>query len=142
MYRQVRWLAHTKGIAMDMPAAHPFNPLGLLRLAVATEAHGAPNRYVCEKLFKHVWTGGADAADATRLAEVTQLLAPTNDPSCDAVKTQLRQNANHAIAKGVFGVPAYEVDGKVFWGLDALPMLRAYLEGDAWFAPNLPTKTL
>jgi hypothetical protein len=21
----------------------------------------------------------------------------------------------------------------VFWGLDGLPMLRAYLEGDAWF---------
>jgi len=28
------------------------------------------------------------------------------------------------------------VDGKLFWGLDALPMLRAYLGGDAWFAEN------
>jgi hypothetical protein len=26
------------------------------------------------------------------------------------------------------------VDGRVFWGLDALPMLRAYLDGDAWFS--------
>ncbi|MFP5442713.1 MAG: DsbA family protein, partial [Betaproteobacteria bacterium] len=34
---------------------------------------------------------------------------------------------------GVFGVPAFVVDGKVFWGLDSLPMLRAYLEGDDWF---------
>ncbi|MFO3797356.1 MAG: 2-hydroxychromene-2-carboxylate isomerase, partial [Anaerolineales bacterium] len=25
------------------------------------------------------------------------------------------------------------VDGRVFWGFDALPMLRAYLDGDAWF---------
>jgi hypothetical protein len=25
------------------------------------------------------------------------------------------------------------VDDKVFWGLDALPMLRAYIDGDAWF---------
>jgi hypothetical protein len=25
------------------------------------------------------------------------------------------------------------VDGKVFWGYDSLPMLRAYLQGDAWF---------
>ena len=33
----------------------------------------------------------------------------------------------------MFGVPTFEVDGKVFWGLDALPMLRAYLAGDAWF---------
>ena len=28
---------------------------------------------------------------------------------------------------------AFGVDGKLFWGLDGLPMLRAYLDGDAWF---------
>ena len=33
----------------------------------------------------------------------------------------------------MFGVPAFGVDGKLFWGLDGLPMLRAYLDGDAWF---------
>jgi hypothetical protein len=33
----------------------------------------------------------------------------------------------------VFGVPSFELDGRLFWGLDALPMLRAALAGDAWF---------
>ena len=37
------------------------------------------------------------------------------------------------MARGVFGVPTCEVDGRLFWGLDALPMLRAYLRGDPWF---------
>ncbi len=132
-YRQVQWLAHNQGHTLDMPAAHPFNPLGLLRLAVATDRNGQPNRYVCETLFKHVWVGGGDAADATRLAAITQLLTPARDPADDAVKAQLRLHAEVAIAKGVFGVPAMEVDGKVFWGLDALPMLLAYLKGDVWF---------
>ena len=132
-YRQVQWLAHSKGQALDMPATHPFNPLALLRLAVATDRNGHPNRYVCETLLKHVWLGGADAADAGRLSAITQQLAPTRDPAEDAVKAQLRTHAEEAIAKGVFGVPAFEVDGKVFWGLDALPMLRAYLQGDTWF---------
>jgi 2-hydroxychromene-2-carboxylate isomerase len=132
-YRQVQWLAHSKGLTLDMPAAHPFNPLGLLRLALATDAEGQPNRYVCETLFKHVWVGGADAADPERLAAVTQQLAPARDPSDDSVKAQLRAHAAEAIACGVFGVPSFEVDGKVFWGLDGLPMLRAYLERDVWF---------
>ncbi|HNV58405.1 MAG TPA: 2-hydroxychromene-2-carboxylate isomerase [Rhodoferax sp.] len=132
-YRQVLWLAHSKGLSLDLPAAHPFNPLGLLRLALATDAKGQPNRYVCETLFKHVWVGGADAADPERLAAVTQQLAPARDPLDEGVKVQLRAHAEEAIAAGVFGVPAFEVDGKVFWGLDGLPMLRAYLEGDAWF---------
>jgi hypothetical protein len=25
------------------------------------------------------------------------------------------------------------VDGKLFWGFDALPMLQSYLAGDPWF---------
>jgi len=132
-YRQVQWLAHSKGRTLDMPAAHPFNPLGLLRLGVATDPNGCPNRYVCETVFRHVWVGGQDAADATRLAALTQQLAPARDPDDASVKVQLRAHAEEAIAKGVFGVPAFEVDGKVFWGLDGLPMLRAYLQGDAWF---------
>ena len=30
-------------------------------------------------------------------------------------------------------MPTIEVDGRLFWGLDALPMLAAYLRGDPWF---------
>jgi 2-hydroxychromene-2-carboxylate isomerase len=127
-YRHVQWLARSQGHLLDLPAVHPFNPLGLLRLAVASDRNGLPNRYVCETLFRHVWTGGLDAADAARLAAVTQSLSPLHDPSADAVKAQLRMHAEEAIAKGVFGVPALVVDGKVFWGLDSLPMLRAYLQ--------------
>jgi len=135
-YRHVLWLAHSKGLPMAMPALHPFNPLGLLRLAVATEAQGHPNRYVRETLLRHVWLGGADAADPDRLAEVTRQLSPLREPTSEEVKTQLKQHADEAIALGVFGVPAMVVDGKVFWGLDALPMLRQYLMGDAWFSDD------
>ncbi len=134
IYRQVQWLAHQKGLKLEMPAQHPFNPLGLLRLAVAMQAQGHPNRYVCETLFRHVWEGGSDANDAQRLTDLTALLAPARPTGDASVKTQLKDNTDAAIAQGVFGVPAIEVDGKVFWGLDSLPMLRNYLDGDAWFS--------
>lgn len=133
IYRHVQWLAHQQKLPLDMPAAHPFNPLGLLRLAVATAESGQPNRYVCETLFRHVWVGGADAADTQRLGEVAAQLAPKQDPASAMVKDQLKAHADEAIALGVFGVPSFVVDGKVFWGVDGLPMLRAYLEGNDWF---------
>ncbi len=132
-YRQVLWLAQAHGIALDLPAAHPFNPLGLLRLAVACDAHGLPNRYVCETLFRHVWQGGADASDASRLHAVRERLAPEREMQSPEVKQQLKSNTDEALSLGVFGVPTFEVDGKLFWGLDALPMVRAYLDGHAWF---------
>lgn len=128
-YRQVLWQAHVHGIPMQMPAAHPFNPLGLLRLAIAC----GPNRYVCETLLRHAWRGGADAADAARLQALQQQLAPARDPASEEVKDALKEATRAAIAAGLFGVPTFAVDGKLFWGFDALPMLRAYLQGDAWF---------
>ena len=131
MHRQVRWLAQRDGIALQFPAQHPFNPLGLLRLAVASDPAGEPNRYVCETLFRHVWVGGADAASAERLHLLTESLAPARDPRSAEVKSQLQAHGAAAIAQGVFGVPTFVVDGQVFWGQDALPMLRSHLEGDA-----------
>ncbi|PKO61465.1 MAG: disulfide bond formation protein DsbA [Betaproteobacteria bacterium HGW-Betaproteobacteria-18] len=132
-YRQVLWLAHQHGVELQLPASHPFNPLALLRLALACGASEQPNRYVCETLFRHVWQGGLEAADPARLQAVTQQLKPARAPDSDEVKARLKANTDEAIALGVFGVPTFEVDGKLFWGLDALPMLRAYLAGDAWF---------
>ncbi|HET8747523.1 MAG TPA: 2-hydroxychromene-2-carboxylate isomerase [Ramlibacter sp.] len=133
-YRQVLWLAHAHGIPMQLPAAHPFNPLGLLRLALACGDDGLVNRLIAETVFRHVWRGGADAADAQRLAELRALLQPQRDPAGDAVKAELKANTEVAIARGLFGVPTFDVDGRLFWGFDALPMLREYLDGNPWFA--------
>ena len=132
-YRQVQWLAHELGIEMRLPAAHPFNPLPLLRLAVACNSEGLPNRYVTEKLFHHVWQGGQDAQDAFRMETLKNLLEPVLDPSGPDAKELLKNHTAAAICKGVFGVPTLEVDGKLFFGLDALPMLAAYLKRDDWF---------
>ena len=130
-YRQVLWQAETLGIPMQLPAAHPFNPLALLRLAWACARQGTPNRYVCETLLRHVWRAdGAPADDPARLAEVTARLTPALDPASDEVKQALKGATDAALAAGVFGVPTFAVDGRLFWGLDALPMLRAHLEGD------------
>ena len=130
-YRQVLWLAQAHGIALQLPAAHPFNPLGLLRLAWACARQGTPNRFVCEAIFHHVWRSGAAADDPERLAELKARLAPDADTADDAARQALRQATDEALARGVFGVPSFVVDERLFWGFDALPMLRAQLTGDA-----------
>ena len=64
------------GIPMRMPAAHPFNPLPLLRLALAAcgRRHDQP-LCVPRPIFRHVWRGGADAGDAARLQALAAPLA-------------------------------------------------------------------
>jgi 2-hydroxychromene-2-carboxylate isomerase len=116
-----------------MPLAHPFNPLSLLRLAIACSEEGAPNRYVCETIFRHVWQGGQAAEDANRFTKLSQSLDPKRDLQDANVKNQLKSNTEQAVAKGVFGVPTFAIDDKLFWGLDALPMVRQYLEKNPLF---------
>ncbi len=132
-YRQVLWQAKEQGVVLDMPHAHPFNPLSLLRLSVACSAQGTPNRYVCETIFRHVWQGGGVADDPVRFQALVQQLQPKQSVDSSEVKAQLKANTDEALARGVFGVPTFLVDDKVFWGLDALPMMHQYLNEDPWF---------
>ena len=143
-YRQVAWLAHHHGVPLDLPSAHPFNPLALLRLVLCTAAPGRPgetNRYATEQVFRHVWRGGLDPLDPERLQALQQVLRSHMaqrgldwpDPEGPQVRAALRANTDAALAAGLFGVPTLTVGGRAFWGQDALPMLRACLEGDPWF---------
>ena len=129
-YRQVLWQARQLGIDLDLPESHPFNPLGLLRLALACSPHQHPNRRICEAIFRHAWLGGAAADDPVRLAHLSAQLQPECSVDDQRVKEQLKGDTEQALARGVFGVPTFEVDGQLFWGLDSLPMLTAYLQGD------------
>ena len=134
-YRHVSWLGQSLGIPLQMPAQHPFNPLPLLRLALAHGCDGCINRFVAQQVLQHAWVDGHDANDTQRLQALRELLQEQKqgDERSDEVKQWLRTNTDQAKQAGVFGVPTWEVDGKVFWGLDALPMLRSYLMGEDWF---------
>lgn len=142
-YRQVLWLGHRAGEPLVMPAAHPFNPLPLLRLALACATEeGAVNRYVAEQVLRHVWADGGDAVAPDRLDALRDTLADhmaargdaLADPQGDAVKQRLRANTDEALAAGAFGVPSFVLEGRLFWGLDALPMIKSCLDGEAWFS--------
>lgn len=132
-YRQVLWLGQAHGIAIELPASHPYNPLPHLRLALATTMDGDINRHVAETIFHDVWQGGGEPVDATRLAALAARLRLQRDAGSEEVKIQLKANTDDAIARGVFGVPTCEVDGRQFWGFDGLAVLRDYLRGNTWF---------
>jgi len=134
-YRHVSWLAHQHGLQLQMPLEHPFNPLPLLRAAWACAAPGmTPNRWVVEQLFAHVWqSGGAKVDTPERLEQLQQQLAPQLVAEEAQAKQRLREATDAALAAGVFGVPTFELDGRLFWGQDALPMLAAAMDDEPWF---------
>lgn len=135
-YRHAEWLGHAQGTPLQMPQQHPFNPLPLLRLALACSDDGCINRFTADALFRHVWEGGGDALAPERLDALRSHLAAQLRSDADAparAKVLLRANTEAAVADAVFGVPTFCVAGRSFFGADSLPMLRDFLQGDPWF---------
>ena len=127
-YRWSHWWARSLGIPLRFPAAHPFNPLHHLRLAIAC---GSKPEAVGE-IFESIWTTGEDAADAGRFVALSQTLGVTRENlESIEVKNRLRQNTEEAAARGVFGVPTFEVDGELFWGADSIEFLKDFLADPA-----------
>lgn len=125
-YRFVVWQARKLGIPLKFPHEHPFNPLPLLRLAIACEC--APD--AVHRIFRFVWRDGRLPDLPIELAELTHDLALPDAGARIAspeVKDALRRNTDEAIARGVFGVPTLAVGDELFWGLDATAMAAEYV---------------
>lgn len=135
-YRFVVWQARRQGIALKMPHEHPFNPLPLLRLAIACDC--APD--AVHRIFRFVWRDGrlpdlpiewAELVNDLRLPDAQRRI---DDPE---VKAALRRNTDEAIERGVFGVPTIMVGDELFWGADATAMAADYLaQGGRWTDPE------
>ncbi len=121
-YRHVRWLATRHGVALSTPKTHPFNPLKLLRLALVVG-----NDYErLRRMFRFIWCDSGDLADADQWRGLCRDLdIPDADTliQTDAIKLQLKQNTDAAIAANVFGVPSFVAAGQVIWGNDATAMM-------------------
>ena len=135
-YRFVVWQAKRLGIPLKMPHEHPFNPLPLLRLAIACDCSSE----AVHRIFRFVWRDGrlpdlpiewAELVHDLRLPDAQQRIA---DPD---VKEALRRNTDEAIARGVFGVPTLAIGDELFWGTDATQMAADYIAaGQRWTDPE------
>ena len=127
-YLWSHWWAHSLGIPLRYPAAHPFNPLHHLRLAIACGSKPEAVR----RIFDAIWTSGHDAADNQRFSALCKDLGiDPEDLENPDIKKILRKNTQEAVTRGVFGVPTFEVNGELFWGADSMEFLRAFLADPA-----------
>jgi len=123
-YRWCQWSAQRLGLPFRFPATHPFNPLPYLRLAIAARSEPA----AVKRIFEALWTTGAEPGNPEVYAGLARELGvDTEAAAAPGVKQTLRENTERAAAAGVFGVPSFEADGEIFWGVDSLDLLKAFL---------------
>ena len=132
-YRQVQWIADRAGVPFRFPPRHPFNPINVLRLAVAADS----DLDTIRAIFRFIWADGGEVdtpAGFEALARRVAIADAAERVADPAVKARLRANGEEAIAARVFGVPSLVVDGMVFWGQDSTQMALDYLLHPEHFA--------
>jgi 2-hydroxychromene-2-carboxylate isomerase len=133
-YRLCVFEAERRGIPFRFPPHHPFNPLKPLRLLVALDA--APD--AVRTVMNSIWRDGLDLSaetgwQMTCAALGLEVAGAAARVEASETKARLRANTEAAVKAGLFGVPTLQIGGELFWGADALPMARAYLENPDMF---------
>ncbi|MGZ0190002.1 MAG: DsbA family protein [Alphaproteobacteria bacterium] len=122
-----RWRAGKLGLPFKAPPRHPFNPLALLRLAIANGLDQA----TVGAIFDHIWADGQDGQDPASLTALASKIGVADiqsATSAQSVKDTLRTNTEDAVANGIYGVPTFQIDGQIFWGDDMLDMMLEWLD--------------
>ncbi len=117
----VRW-AELFGVPLQKPHAHPMRSVEALRATLAT---GIDPRVVAG-FFRAYWVEGRPPSDEATIRDVVQAAghdagAVMAKLATAEVKDDLRARTDRAIALGVFGAPAFVVDGEaLYWGQDRM----------------------
>lgn len=130
--------AHRFGEPIEVPFAHPFNPLLALRVASLpmTEVEQAK---VIDVLYRATWVERQDVTQVPVVANALRAagLDPALVDRAAEAKQRVRAQTDEAIALGAFGVPTMFVDDEMFWGTDSLGDLEQFLQGNNPVAKDL-----
>jgi len=126
-----RWAARYGAVFRHNPH-FPINTLVLMRGAAGMQLRGTDFAKYVETVFRAMWEDQRNLGDAAEIAAVLRqadfddqaFLALVNDA---AVKQQLKQNTEEAVARGVFGAPTFFVGDEMFWGQDRLDFVAEAL---------------
>lgn len=124
-----RW-RQKRGLAFHLwPKYWPFDADLANCSALALIAMGADPADFVQRAFNGVWEGQENLADAATLAAVLLREAGFDADAIlagarsEEIRAAYERNRLEAIAAGVFGSPAYVLNGEVFWGQDRLELL-------------------
>ena len=133
----LRW-ASWFDVPLNSPFRHPNRTVEALRALLACPAERWLD--VVHALYATYWVDGQDISDATVLQARLDALGLDGQEILDRsqqpqMKALLFERTDAALRAGVFGAPAWVVDGQLFWGQDRIEMvIRAARDG--WVASN------
>ena len=119
------------GLAYDPHPDYPLRPSRALRSCVYAAEQGCSGAFVTA-VMRGYWFERQDISNLAVLQAMADTAGLGPRPVADIVedgryKAAVASNTDDAVARGVFGVPTFLFDGKLFFGSDRMDLLDAAL---------------
>lgn len=134
MIGDLKRFAGRYGVPFEHNPHFPINTLTLMRIATGLQMRDEAWLAPCmDAVYQAIWVDGRNMNDPAAVGGVLQaagfdpqaLLALAGDAE---VKERLKAVTQDAVARGVFGAPAFIVDGQLYWGQDRLDFVKEALQ--------------
>lgn len=120
------------GVPLTFNPHFPINTLNLMRGAIAAERLDCADTYITV-MYDAVWVDGKNMGEPEVVAQTltsagldaAAIMTLSQDP---AVKTQLIDCTDAALALGLFGAPTMFMDGQMYFGQDRLDFIEEALK--------------
>jgi 2-hydroxychromene-2-carboxylate isomerase len=132
-----RW-AEYYGVPLAFPDPFPFRTLKTMRAAMFLQEREGLEAFTREAFALYWEEGGApegfeEADEDGPLSSVARRMGEDPDEVLEGATRQeakqgLKDATSEAVQRGVFGAPAFFVDGEMFWGNDRLHFVEASLQ--------------
>ena len=115
------------GLPYDPHPDYPLRPSRALRCCVHAAERGCADAFV-RAVMRGYWVEKKDISDLAVLQAIAGEVGLGPRPVAEIVsdgafKAAVARNTDEAIARGVFGVPSFLFDGKLFFGSDRMDQL-------------------
>ena len=124
MVRDCKLCAEKYNIEFKFNNYFPIITLNLIRCALVAEKKKFDRNFI-NKVFDAIWKDGLNLNDNTIVEKLLKnldinpktFLMEALNPE---IKNELKKRTDDAYNKGIFGIPSFIVNSKIFWGQDRL----------------------
>ncbi len=124
MIKDCKLWAEKYKIEFTFNSYFPIMSLTLMRCAIIAKKKGVEQIFV-DRIFDSIWKNGDNLNDKVILEKLLKNITPhaksfLMETEDQKIKDELKNRTNDAYQKGIFGLPSFIVNNKVFWGQDRL----------------------
>jgi len=132
LWRDHARYAELTGLPFKKPSRFPIKTSSALRAVVAAASEPA-QRAISQAIMRAYWERDEDISDRDVIASIATSAgfdgsALMEIADAKSARDELAALTDRAIARGVFGVPAFFVDNEMFWGKDRLDFVERWLK--------------